>query len=326
VIEQPSCPICGSRNWREIGSKTYRSDDRVSDYARIRYRVLFEVWQPGAEEVRLSFQLCETCGFVGYSPRPTPAEVTAKYEFLAKQGLTSAVPDSPVERTRARELYRMLARHLPKQRTPRVLDYGGADGRLMRYFLEAGCECSLVDYCQNPIAGVARIATTERDIPEQGAFDLIVCSHVIEHVAEPVSVVSALARRLGPKGVLFVEVPLEIWRRAPIHEEPVTHVNFFSPESLARLFYESGLVSIDCRMAASTHPEGIQKVVKGWATLGQRRECPQPSVAIREIERLLAPDLGLRLRWRLMAPTTLVGAVRHKLKGMWPRSVERSCA
>jgi SAM-dependent methyltransferase len=186
----------------------------------------------------------------------------------------------------------------------------------MRYFLEEGCECSLVDHCEEAIPGVAKIATSEGDIPEGASFDVIVCSHVIEHVAAPVGVIAALRRHLAPDGIIFVEVPLEIWSRPPIHEEPVTHVNFFSPQSLSRLFYEAGLVSIECCLAASRHPAGIQKVVRGLARLGQDRECPNASVAIREAERFLSPDLLLRLRWRFLAPATLAGAVSRKLKGL----------
>jgi SAM-dependent methyltransferase len=313
VIEKPLCPVCGCFRWREIGAKTYRLSDRVSDYARVRYRVLFEVWRPGAEELQLSFQLCEECGFVGYAPRPTTAELNAKYEFLSKQGISPAVPDSPVEQKRALELYRMLARYLPKRRTSRVLDFGGADGQMMHHFVDAGCECYLVDYCEQAVAGVRKIGTTEREIPEGFTFDVIVCSHVIEHVADPVAALSALAERLSPDGVLYAEVPLEIWGRPPLHEEPVTHVNFFTPSSLSRLFHEAGLSPIKCRITASTQPEGIQKTIKAWGRRIQSDEWPVSSVAVRETERLLAPDIWLRLKWRLLAPSTMVAAIQYKL-------------
>jgi hypothetical protein len=40
-----------------------------SAYVQKRFRVLFEMWCPGAESVELTSMLCETCGFVCYTPR-----------------------------------------------------------------------------------------------------------------------------------------------------------------------------------------------------------------------------------------------------------------
>ena len=65
------------------------------------------------------------------------------------------------------------------QRVHKVLDYGGGDGRLMQAFQNAGKECYLVDYNQSCIPGVTKLADKIQEVEQ--TFDLIICSHVLEH-------------------------------------------------------------------------------------------------------------------------------------------------
>ena len=41
---------------------------------------------------------------------------------------------------------------------------------------------------------------------------------------------------------------MQLWRRVPPHGEPVTHVNFFAPDSLAYLLAASGYEILSCRV------------------------------------------------------------------------------
>src|SRR5262249_47690292 len=142
--------------------------------------------------------------------------------------------DSNAELRRSAKLFRFLQGRLPNDRFAQILDFGGGDGRLMREFFKRGHDCYLVDYREDTLPGVRRIGSTEADIPLNAKFDLIVCSQVVEHLANPKRVLSCLAEHLDTRGHLYIEVPLEVWRHAPLHEEPVTHVNFFTASSLQR--------------------------------------------------------------------------------------------
>lgn len=56
-------------------------------------------------------------------------------------------------------------------------------------------------------AGVdLQLDITALDLPD-GAFDLVICSHVLEHVPDDAAAMRELARVLGPTGVAFVQVP-----------------------------------------------------------------------------------------------------------------------
>nr|VFJ53903.1 MAG: hypothetical protein BECKFM1743C_GA0114222_101312 [Candidatus Kentron sp. FM]VFJ56153.1 MAG: hypothetical protein BECKFM1743A_GA0114220_101632 [Candidatus Kentron sp. FM]VFK12948.1 MAG: hypothetical protein BECKFM1743B_GA0114221_102626 [Candidatus Kentron sp. FM] len=68
----PPCPICKAHDWQGIGERIYRVRDAdcLDEYARTRYRVLFEKWFPGYDTVTLTSRLCRDCGFITYTPRP----------------------------------------------------------------------------------------------------------------------------------------------------------------------------------------------------------------------------------------------------------------
>jgi len=129
----PDCPVCIGRDWQTIGARTYALADmpRLNAYHARRYRVLFEVWFPGDDAVRLQSKLCRCCGFITYTPRPTAQDVQAKYRYLSALGGGGAdgpPPDSPGERRRAENIFRVMRPYL-SSRDGTVLDFGGDDGR-----------------------------------------------------------------------------------------------------------------------------------------------------------------------------------------------------
>jgi SAM-dependent methyltransferase len=322
MIEQFDCPGCGTRHWKAIGSRRYvrpGPDSPLSAYIRKRLDVLFNLWCPGTSELLVTALLCQSCGLVVYSPRPDGADLAAKYAYLHNiNGATAPAPPSltATDRARAEELFRAverLAGHSPAGFS--VLDYGGGDGRLMAPFLAAGCRCDLVDHADNPIPGVRRIAEGLDDPATAGPYELIVASHVIEHLADPLEVVKALRARLDPTGLLYVEVPMEIWGQPPLHPEPVTHVNFFTRSSLRHLLEISGLRVIACRYHSSVHPRKPGSrfaAIKALATPGEPAGGQQPPGPA-EAERFLSPHPLRRLEAALHAPRAVTHALFYRL-------------
>jgi SAM-dependent methyltransferase len=68
-----------------------------------------------------------------------------------------------------------------------------------------------------------------------GPFDIIVCSHVLEHVDDDRGFVTALANRLKPGGTLFLFVPVEEPGYNP------DHVRTYTLASIGQLATDSGL-------------------------------------------------------------------------------------
>lgn len=247
-----------------VGERTFQrsSFQSASEAVRDRLRVLFELWTPGEARVRIEYVLCQKCGFVIYRPRPTEVEVEAKYRFLHALAAPRDSSNAPslIERRRSLELFRALKPYLLEGRA-RVLDFGGYRGGLMTEIAAMGCECYVVDYAPDVLPGVTRLGDTLADLDDEQRFDVLVCSHVLEHLVQPLEACRQLVERLRIGGLLFVEVPLEILGHAPRQREPVTHLNFFSEESLDAMLRLAGLRVESCQVTACTVGDGRQRLV-----------------------------------------------------------------
>jgi SAM-dependent methyltransferase len=72
--------------------------------------------------------------------------------------------------------------------------------------------------------------------------DLVVMSHVLEHVTSPKSFIKDATRGMRKGGVLFVEVPCKDYQYKPI-DEP--HLLFFDKKSMHHLLTEAGFVDVE---------------------------------------------------------------------------------
>jgi SAM-dependent methyltransferase len=303
------CPVCGETSWES--AQTYRyaradsTSDALSDYVKRRRRVLFEIWLPGHETVSLQSMYCRGCGFMTYAPRPTEADLDAKYRFLqslrgpanAAGGGGASAEVLTVNRSRAERVFRTVSRHVSNGGL-RVLDYGGGTGQLLAPFIERGHRCSLVDYSSKLIPGAEKIGDTLADLPDNQRFDVIICSHVLEHLAEPGRTVGDLAARLANQGVIYGEVPLEIWKGIPIRNDPATHVSFFTQRSFEELFRRQNLAVLHSRRLVGSYYGTKKEVLVALAGNGGSPKCNASRDGARETQRLLCPPLRTRLRRR----------------------------
>jgi 2-polyprenyl-3-methyl-5-hydroxy-6-metoxy-1,4-benzoquinol methylase len=76
---------------------------------------------------------------------------------------------------------------------------------------------------------------------ENGAFDLIILHHVLEHLRDPYGILTGLASLLSRKGVIAVAVP-EIYAESPLHLPLYfPHLHHFNTTSMMRLMSRVGL-------------------------------------------------------------------------------------
>lgn len=308
----PPCPVCGGSRWQSLGKRTWRLGESNDPIIQKRLRVLFEVWLPGSQEFTASSELCRDCGFVIYAPRPTAEELNAKYRFLTTLGPDTAIPpiESEYNAIRRRTLFEKFSKSLPKPTGNRILDFGGGDGRLLKEFVDREDQCFLVDYVRDTVPGVTKLGDTLDELPSEERFEGIVCSHVIEHVAQPLELLSQLCRHLTPDGRIYVEVPMEVWKKPPLQEEPVTHVNFFSAPSLRYLMMRCGLKVDECITRVLKVPGSLHVVVHAIGGLNSAQPLELPQNGEAAVRKLLSPGLLTKLWWLSLHPEFLTGAIR----------------
>jgi len=321
MLAETSCEICGGNDWRILGQRTYTEAEsrKTSPYAQKRFRVLFEKWFPGEKSVTLKSALCGRCGFIIYLPRPEARDLDAKYRYIDDLGQDygqAIPPDSPIVINRSNNLLRYLDNKIELTKVNRILDYGGGDGRLMHAFRDLGKQCYLVDYNKNCVRGVTKLSDTIDELDPHEKFDLIICSHVLEHVAQPLHVLKLLTAHLNEEGRIFVEVPFEVWKRPPLHDEPVTHVNFFTPNSLHNLLLKGELVVRRCEIAASPNHAGIDR--HAIRAIGVRARDPKPATETKLLApdgmELLNPNIPRSLRYHMYLPLKIPKLVLSKLR------------
>jgi SAM-dependent methyltransferase len=131
-----------------------------------------------------------------------------------------------------------------------VLDAGAGRGPYKKYF--SHCRYEAQDFGREP-ATIGKYIDLDYEcdltqIPvEDGRFDAVICTEVIEHLPDPIEAVKELARILRPGvGVLFLTAPLGSF----LHQEPFHFYGGFTPHWYKKFLGEAGLevISIDRNM------------------------------------------------------------------------------
>lgn len=119
----------------------------------------------------------------------------------------------------------------------KVLDAGSGrehEQLLRTELIATGATLHTCDFCAGP--GVDFVADVS-DLPfEEGSYEIVLSTQVLEHVKDPQKVVQEMARVLKPGGQLFLTTP----QSSPLHNLPYNFFNFTNL-GLRLLFENAGL-------------------------------------------------------------------------------------
>ena len=125
-----------------------------------------------------------------------------------------------------------------------VLEFGPGPGYFAKNWLNSSLGTSYFAIetdksCHEALRKIGvNLIKSEVDIP----VDLIVLSHVLEHVSNPIDFINNAFLNLKSGGVIFIEVPCQDWVHKDI-DEP--HVLFFEKKSMQKLLADQGFVDIE---------------------------------------------------------------------------------
>ena len=143
------------------------------------------------------------------------------------------------------ERYRRVIAAASLRDGDRVLDYGCGDGALLGVLHRSprGRTCELHGFDPNELAvelagsalaasGVPAAIHAALDSIQDGYFDRVVCTEVIEHASEPGDLLRQIARVLKPGGRAVVTTPIRLTEQP----QDVNHVREWFPDEFARVF------------------------------------------------------------------------------------------
>ncbi len=200
---------------------------------------------------------CVACGMCFADTDAPQAAYDAYYASFSQyedRKTSSGSGTSASDAARLSEVAACIARVLP-DKDARIVDIGCANGFLLGQLKALGfgrllgVDPSRVCVDHTRALGVEAVTGSVTRLPaDLGQFDLIILSHVVEHLREPQAIIGALAGHLGPNGAFYVEVPdasrYEQFLVAPFQDFNTEHINHFSSGSLddllARIGFDRG--------------------------------------------------------------------------------------
>jgi 2-polyprenyl-3-methyl-5-hydroxy-6-metoxy-1,4-benzoquinol methylase len=149
------------------------------------------------------------------------------------------------QRSKTRPNLALLEPALRGRMKVRVLDYGSGFGTLLLGLPRHGFELYAYDLSERAvlqlIAAARYVGREVRALRPDDQVDVIVCSHVLEHVPSDSALLQRFAAALRPAGLLLVNVPInELWN------DP-KHARAYTEPALRELLEHAGFHVIETR-------------------------------------------------------------------------------
>ena len=212
----------------------------------------------GLGETQMNLKICDSCGCVIQDPVASPDVMEYYYKNLSNYTNISrgGAPATTSVEAKSRQIS-IIQDHI---RPGSMYEVGCATGYVLSELKKIGWSVAGCD----PSASAAIVALDLYNIEIQtGLFDdieiakestdLVLISHVLEHIYQPVDFLKKANRMLSEEGYLLVEVPCltnpESWGNGYFTFE---HINIFSKNSL-----------VNCIIQTGFQPEHIEVNVRG---------------------------------------------------------------
>ncbi len=236
------CPIC-----RMHAAKLFLRRDNVPVYQNL----LFEEERQAINIARgtLSVAICHHCGFVFNADFNTPLlsydekyENTQSYSSVFEKYLDDRI-DYLVNKKGVKNC--------------RVIEVGCGKGHFLRKLVEQG-ENSGIGFDPSYIGPLETLGGKlhfKRKFYDDSSTDLvadiIICRHVIEHIASPLNMLGTIRRALAnsPHAQVFFETPDVEWilKNQVVWDFFYEHCSYFSTQSIRLAFEKSGFIVDDIK-------------------------------------------------------------------------------
>ena len=190
---------------------------------------------------------CHQCQFVFTYNGADQADYDQYYSQFSKYEHTD-IPGTGGDTEDDRERFQKLITFLSEQKISKeakVFDLGAASGGLLNKFREEGFTdltgLDPSDGCVETMkkAGHKAHVGTVYNLNTSGQYDLVILSHVMEHVFDLQQAMGSIAKVIKPGGYLYIEIPDSErycdYINSPLQDFNLEHINHFSSFSLGKL-------------------------------------------------------------------------------------------
>ena len=233
-----NCPICNSNSLKILYRYVFNKK-KQQVYSNI--GIFFKEFAKEKKSYVFLINLCRKCGFLFLNPRFTEEDYkklfSSKGTLDNRQSIIINNVSKSVYYYNIIKKFYSLPIHRKNRNKPNILDFGGHLGYNLIPYLK-NYNCYLIDYRKydHPkgikYLGRNSLVLEEKDI----IFDIIISTHVLEHVNNPRHVIEILSQHLKENGLLYIEVPLGCFQEWKNLDTPFRHINYFSKQSLYNLF------------------------------------------------------------------------------------------
>ena len=238
-----------------------------SDKKEIIYQQKFLIPSKNKFHTGYDVVVCEECGFAFADNTPSLKQIKEYYREMSKKTfyLTQDI-NSKKEKNSSykKEMHQRFKQSLKNiklfsKKKSKILDVGCYTGELMLLLRKAGYK-NIIGADPSPTAikiakkrdNLEIIESDMHDGNVPGRYDVVLLTHVLEHIPNIRDFLEAVGRKINSGGMLYVESPdannffiSKSARYLPEHREPyqqfsMEHVNFFTKTSLYNLMTSLG--------------------------------------------------------------------------------------
>jgi len=214
------------------------------------------VFKPSLKCEDFNFVRCAYCGLVQRNPQPDKNEIIARYSAVYGSDYLSYELENEAAFLKLQQLALRDAKFdmtIPEWSggTPSLIDIGCATGALLAYLRDlnwrvAGVEISpCAEYAQKERGlDVRNIPLEDIKFPQE-SFDIVLASHLIEHLNDPASFLAEVNRVLKKDGFVFITTPNISGFQARLYRGKwrsaiFDHLYLFSVRTLSKMLKKAG--------------------------------------------------------------------------------------
>jgi SAM-dependent methyltransferase len=215
ILENRKCPVCNSENKEIVFTQIFNDILGIS-----------------LDKFEQNITICKDCGMVYTTPFVTDEELSNYYSHMSSYEYDNNDNMYPeTHQNRSKQQYTYINKFMENHKN--ILDVGCAVGYTLSLFKEDGLEVLGLD----PSAKNRQIAKDkynvevetrflDKDGLDGREFDIVMLSHVAEHLKHPMDIFKNINNILSKDGLLFIEIPdMDLFDEQDLYQFFFEHIN-----------------------------------------------------------------------------------------------------